>query len=252
MSQKSGIQDTAPPHTAAVFFDVTGTLLGLKRSVGSVYLEFIQRCGLAETGDACWEERLDKAFAKSLQGAEPLAFPGVSRVDLPNLERQWWRRRLRQSLDAVGLADSIRFEQFFEAVLAYYSQPEVWHLMKGCRQALSRLAARGVRLAVVSNFDSRLPNLLESLGIADFFETVVYSSRAGAAKPDALIFDLALQETGLPPNAVVHVGDSIAHDVRGAEAAGLRALLFDPQGRHSNQDENQRIERLTDIPGLLL
>ena len=236
---------------AAVFLDVTGTLLGLKRPVGAVYAQFIERFGLAAV-DASWPERLERAFARSLQRAEPLAFPAASESQLARLEKQWWQKRVGQTLEAVGLAGPACFDQFFEAVFAYYAQHEVWHLMEGCRQTLDRLAARRVRLAVVSNFDSRLPGLLESLGIARFFEALVYSSRAGAAKPDGRIFELALQETGLPPSAVLHVGDSVEQDVQGAQAAGIRAVLFDPKGRYSRHRSIQKIEHLTDIPGLLL
>lgn len=236
----------------AVFFDVTGTLLGLNQPVGEVYCRFIERLGLARRSDPRWAEGLEKAFATSLQQAPPLAFAGASESDLPELEKRWWRGRVEETVRSVGLDRCGLFEPFFEAVFAYYAGHDVWHLMPGCRQTLSVLAARRIRLAVVSNFDSRLPSLLKGLGIEEFFEIVVYSSRAGSAKPDGRIFQFALQQVQLAPGSVLHVGDSLVQDVQGARSVGMRAALFDPQGKYSREDGINRIERLTDIPDLLL
>jgi len=102
-------------------------------------------------------------------------------------------------------------------------------------EPLRRWRARGIRLAVVSNFDQRLIGLLEALGLAELLETVVVSSAVGAAKPDPLPFQRALQQLQLPPEAVWHIGDS-PEDEAGARAAGLRCLLIrrpKPQGTPS-------------------
>jgi putative hydrolase of the HAD superfamily len=77
---------------------------------------------------------------------------------------------------------------------------------------------------VVSNFDSRLEGVLTGLGLADWFETVVVSSRAGAAKPSPVPFQQALAALGLSPAQAWHVGDS-PEDEAGARAAGLRCLI---------------------------
>ncbi|MFM2159016.1 MAG: hypothetical protein RLZZ124_1490 [Cyanobacteriota bacterium] len=90
---------------------------------------------------------------------------------------------------------------------------------------LERWRARGLRLAVVSNFDQRLPGLLEALDLAPLFDAVVVSSAVGAAKPDPLPFHRALERLELPAEAVWHIGDS-PEDEAGAAAAGLRCLLI--------------------------
>jgi putative hydrolase of the HAD superfamily len=95
--------------------------------------------------------------------------------------------------------------------------PEVPDCLKRWRQ-------RGLKLAVVSNFDSRLPGLLEGLELAALVDTVVVSSSAGAAKPDPAPFRLALEALGVEPQEAWHVGDS-EEDAAGAAAAGLRCLL---------------------------
>lgn len=60
---------------------------------------------------------------------------------------------------------------------------------------------------------------------------VVDSTIVGTAKPDPRIFRHALAVLDLPAEAVLHVGDSAAADVAGAEAAGLAAVHLDPLDR---------------------
>ena len=96
--------------------------------------------------------------------------------------------------------------------------------------ALDRLAARGVALAVVSNWDERLPRLLAALGLAERFAAIVVSAEVGVEKPHRRIFEIAAERLGVAPGRIVHVGDRRLEDVEGAEAAGLRALWLDRGG----------------------
>jgi putative hydrolase of the HAD superfamily len=100
--------------------------------------------------------------------------------------------------------------------------------------ALESLSDRGVPMGIVSNFDGRLVRICEGLRLVPFFETVMMSARAGYAKPDARIFRAALETLGVATAAeALHVGDSVEEDVRGAQAAGLRACSSIAVGRGS-------------------
>ena len=85
---------------------------------------------------------------------------------------------------------------------------------------LAALRARGLRLAVVSNFDGRLLPLLDALGLATRVDAVVPSSRRrGAPSPTPRIFHAALARLGVAPAATLHVGDDLSTDVtRGVRA----------------------------------
>ena len=78
-------------------------------------------------------------------------------------------------------------------------------------------------MVVVSNWDDRLPVLLEGLGLARFFEAIVYSAGVGAEKPFPAIFHHALDHLELPPEQVIHIGDRQREDVEGAQAVGMQA-----------------------------
>jgi HAD superfamily hydrolase (TIGR01549 family) len=96
--------------------------------------------------------------------------------------------------------------------------------------ALRALRRRGVRLVVVSNWDASLPEVLDRVGIGQDVDAVVTSAGAGAAKPDAAMFEAALKAAGCAAEEALHVGDSPTEDRDGARAAGVRAFLIDRHG----------------------
>jgi REG-2-like HAD superfamily hydrolase len=135
--------------------------------------------------------------------------------------RPFWRWIVAQSTGCDN-------EAMFEEIFRYYETPEAWHLAPGAMVALSRLRAAGVRLAVVSNFDTRLRPLLQALGVAPLFDTLVVSAEVGFEKPCPAIFEAALVQLGdgLRCDEVLHVGDDRRNDVWGARDAGMHSLLW--------------------------
>jgi len=111
--------------------------------------------------------------------------------------------------------------------------------------ALDALAALGVRLGVVSNWDCALPGHLHGLGVADRFEVIAASAAVGAAKPDPAIFLFAAGAVGVTPARSLHVGDRRVEDYQGARAAGMRALLLD---RHGAEAGPEVVSTLTAVP----
>jgi putative hydrolase of the HAD superfamily len=104
--------------------------------------------------------------------------------------------------------------------------------------ALAReLATSGVRVAVLSNSEGRLAELLAEIGIADAFAAVVDSGRVGIEKPDRRIFDHTLAVLGATRPGI-HIGDSWPADIQGALGAGWRAIWF---GRRARPVDDSRI-----------
>jgi putative hydrolase of the HAD superfamily len=109
------------------------------------------------------------------------------------------------------------FVEAFRGALVFEPEP-------GAPEALERLAAAGLPLAVVSNWDSSLPETLAELGLAEPLTAIVTSADAGAEKPAPAIFRAALARLGSAPQRTLHVGDE-SSDEAGARQAGL---LFRP------------------------
>jgi len=111
---------------------------------------------------------------------------------------------------------------------------------------LSGLAAAGVGVAVVSNWDCSLPEALASAGIE--VAHVCSSGASGSSKPDPRIFHAALAALGVAPERALHVGDTEETDGVGARAAGVDARIVDRGGRAGGADT---ITALTDVLDLL-
>jgi putative hydrolase of the HAD superfamily len=95
---------------------------------------------------------------------------------------------------------------------------------------LRELRARGHAIAVVSNWDVSLHDVLERTGLRTLVDAVVTSAELGVAKPDRRIFEHALGLIGAAPADAVHVGDDVLADVEGARAAGIAAVLVARDG----------------------
>jgi putative hydrolase of the HAD superfamily len=224
-----------------VFFDAAGTLFRVRGSVSRAYATVAARHGVAAS-----PEEIERRFRVVFRDMPPMCFPGVPAEKLPSHERAWWRDVVSGAFVGLRFND---FEKFFSDLFCYFARADSWELFPDVTPALNGVRARHLRLAVVSNFDSRLAQICEGLGIARFFDAVVMSSQAGCAKPDPRIFATALERVGVRADEALHVGDSESLDVEGAEAAGVRALLLDRAAKTS--DPGRRIGDLREVLTLL-
>jgi len=84
------------------------------------------------------------------------------------------------------------------------------------------------RLALVTNGAPDVQReKLSHTAFAPSFEVTIISAELGVGKPDAQIFETALAALDLKPQHAVMIGDSLARDVAGAQAAGMRAIWID-------------------------
>jgi putative hydrolase of the HAD superfamily len=115
---------------------------------------------------------------------------------------------------------------------------------------IEALKKRGLRLAIVSNWDSSLTSHCDDLGMTPLFDTIVGSFYVGFEKPDPRIFAVALERLQVTADEVMHVGDMYVSDVVGARRAGIVPILLD---RHDLQADADclRVHTLDEILPLL-
>ncbi len=102
-------------------------------------------------------------------------------------------------------------------------------LLPGVHEGLAFLADRA-QLALISDTafspGSVLRELMEHVGIDRYFSAWVFSDETGVAKPHPEAFARALQTLGGGPESALHIGDIERTDIKGAKAAGMRAILY--------------------------
>lgn len=114
------------------------------------------------------------------------------------------------------------------AVRAFFAfEREQWKPYPQAEATLRQLSEQGYRLALISNAtdDELIQALAERSGLRKWFDISLSSAGVGLRKPHPGIFQVVLEEWGLPPSQVVMVGDTLRFDIAGAHDAGLKAIL---------------------------
>jgi putative hydrolase of the HAD superfamily len=138
------------------------------------------------------------------------------------------------------------------AVRAEHARRNLWRrVLPGVPEALGRLRASGLRLAVVSNANGTVQQLLEEVALASHFDVLLDSFVERIEKPDPRLFERALARLGVSAARALHVGDLYHVDVVGARAAGLAAALIDTGNLYRDVD-CPRFSSLPDFVDALL
>jgi putative hydrolase of the HAD superfamily len=223
-----------------VTFDVGGTLIHPYPSVGAVYAEVLTRRGFpAEptATEAAFEDAWECAARRVPANRERYGWS-------PDGERGYWRTLLAMTVERLGGAAPPpgAAEELFER----FGHRETWRVFPEVPGALEALASRGVPMAILSNWDSRLPALLRELGIRHHFGPILVSALEGYEKPDPRIFRLAADRAGVAPEEMLHVGDRDREDLEGARSAGCQGLKIRRNGGGAGEGISAVARRLED------
>lgn len=171
------------------------------------------------------------------------ADPGLKHR-LSELRRRILLHALLDAGYAQGEADELA-ELGFQVFLAARHQVQ---LFPEVHPTLERLALR-YTLGVITNGNADV----RRLGLADYFRFALCAEELGIGKPDPHPFQTALRHAGVDAGQAVHIGDHPGDDIAGAQAAGLRAIWFNPQGKawEGEQLPDAQIRGLAELPALL-
>lgn len=208
--------------TAAVFFDLDGTLVhdGAGDAVRRTAEILAQRHGLSEAD-------LRSANAAAWRECWSLHGEGWMRGEMEDhaLPREIWRRTLqRLSRNDPAILD--------EAVLLHVeAERGTFTLYEESIEVLDSLRADGVPLGLITNGPGAFQRAkLDDVGITERFDVVIASGDIGVTKPDVEIFRRALDGLGVRSAQALHVGDDFDADVVGAARAGMQALWINRDG----------------------
>jgi HAD superfamily hydrolase (TIGR01662 family) len=126
-----------------------------------------------------------------------------------------------------------------------------FHLYDDAEAVLRQLAARQVKIGLISNSHRSLDDFVEHFHLHGLVAAAVSSAEHGYLKPHPSIFEAALSQAGVDARESLMVGDSLAHDVQGARRVGMRGVLLHRAEGPLPDVDVPVIRNLTDLPPLL-
>jgi putative hydrolase of the HAD superfamily len=202
-----------------IVLDAVGTLIYATPDVPTAYFEIGRRHG-SRLSRADVTARFREAFRES-EGRDLESAGGeTGRTDEATEEKRW-RRIVAEVLPDTASADAC-----FQELFAHFGLPESWACFDDVQPTLDLLRKRGLEIAIASNFDARLHSVCDGLSQLTAIRHRVVSSEVGFRKPCHSFYDALLDEIRASPDEVLMVGDDLENDVRGAESAGIRAVLI--------------------------
>lgn len=207
-----------------VTFDAAHTLLRSSWSPGAMAVECGRSIGL-EIPDVAAD-----TYVSLMRRRWPSYLEDNLSNDDARCDRFW------DQLAADWLSEQGHSSQFAAPLMAaareqlYGSQMSVFGLYEDVDAALAVVASRGLKAAVISNWDYSLHRILRRVGIFDRFDFVAASLQIGPEKPDPALFHWVLERMEVAPQETLHIGDDPIDDVQGARDSGMMALHLDRGG----------------------
>ena len=223
--------------TKAVFFDVDYTLIypgPMFQAVG--YRQACERHGIA---------------------VEEARYADAVRAALASLDHEQVRyedavftRFIRRIIEEMG-GRGDQIEACAVEMYAAWAHCHHFHLYDEAEAVLRELAARDLKIGLISNSHRKLDDFVEHFKLHGLVAAAVSSAQHGYCKPHPSIFQAALTQAGVDAGESLMVGDSLTHDVHGARAVGMRGVLLHRAGGPLPDVDVPVIRDLTDLPTLL-
>jgi putative hydrolase of the HAD superfamily len=216
----------------AIFFDVGNTLL-------------FPNCSrihapLAERGIVPEVEHL-----RDLECRTKNKFDGMMTAN-GSTDRSFWWLFYSQLLSEIGLEDDV----IRDRLVAGIRQSCNWDQIRPNTEEQLCEIGECYQIAVISNADGKIENVLQRCGIARSFRSITDSGLVGYEKPHPEIFHQALKSMNAAPEESLYVGDVYSVDYLGATGAGMRAILMDVPGAYRDKGV-PRVESLEELTTIL-
>ena len=205
----------------AVFFDLDDTLFDHR---------YASRCALERlraTYDQLAHADLPDLESANLEILNAVHLDVLSGVIGPDEARERRFGELFRRFGASLSAEELR------GVAAWYREEYCnhWRAVPGGIELLKKIKERGIMTGIVSN------NLLEEqmqklriCNLQEHLDVLVISEEAGVSKPNARIYEIALERANVKSHETVMIGDAWENDIVGAQAAGIRTIWYNCYG----------------------
>ncbi len=199
----------------AVIFDAEGTIVHIRPSVGRIYADVLKNFGKeveAEEVEQRFRRLWPEIKSRLKEFSEKTCY-------------EFWRDAFFSTV--YPWLEGIPGSKAFELAYELFGSSKAFTKAPGIEEALVYLRRRGIKTAVLSNWDHRLHAVLKELGLYPYFDCVLAACEIGIGKPQKEAFLLTCDLLRVRPSEALMIGNDPEDDYRGAIAAGLSAYLYE-------------------------
>ena len=222
-----------------VMFDFADTIARLSPSKEELLQKFIKN-----------EIDLDVPIAKIAevyQYATNLIFYSSVAIKELDKKQEFYNEFNNSIISLLGLSHLLDSSKLF----AHFKEHgQHWILKNEVKDLFIELKDNGYLLSLVSNFDTRLYDVLDKMHISDYFDSIFVSQEVGLEKPDVGFFKLPLKHHQIESQNSFFIGDSYLLDYLPSSRLGINAILLD-ENRFYGLVKN-RISNLRELKNIIL
>lgn len=219
----------------AVLFDLVGTLIYVKDPVGKIYANAASSFGLHVN-----EKEIERAFQEIFKKKEK---PIGSEIE----EIKWWQELVYETFKLCNIDIKDKNEKIFEVLFNEFKTKSPWRLYLDVLPVLNEIRKCKISTGIVTNFDSRVLNILNELNLSSYFDCIGYSGKVGYSKPHPKIFQYVLNKLNVVPEEVLYVGDDLELDYYPALNLNIKPILIVRKEKESQIKGITVISRLSQI-----
>jgi len=233
-----------------IFFDLGDTLMYDKDPWGPIFpcADATMRKSLAEAG---------YSLAENAYGEFDTIFDLYYHRRTDTVKEETTVQLLRELMEKQGASppDPV----LFAAMEAMYAITQKnWFVEEDATQTLEALKGMGYRLGIISNAadDENVQELVDKGQLRPYFEFILSSAACGIRKPDAHIFQLALDHFKVSPEKTAMIGDTLDADILGANQIGIYSIWASRRAKDPPEGElpiqpQAVVASLSEVPKLL-
>ena len=225
-----------------VFFDLDRTLWDFEKNSHTTLLQLISHFNLIDKGVDTAESFIKKYKIHNAKLWDLYRGDKINKQELRS-------KRFLMALAEYGIKDKDLAEQFG---LAYIKKsPLQINLFPFSHEALSYLKTK-YTLHIITNGFAEVQHIkLAASDLKQYFDIVVTSEKAGVKKPNAKIFEFALEQANAKAEQSIMIGDDLVVDVFGAEKVGMQGIYFNPNKKEHKLEVVHEIFCLSELMTLL-
>jgi REG-2-like HAD superfamily hydrolase len=217
-------------HVRAISLDAMGTLIELRVNAQHTYYEILKKLGhpAEKIAPLLMDPGRFRRYWQEAEARLPARFLAEHRDrfhNYPDTPYAFWGLIFEAMFRDLGL-DKEELLMALETAYQHFTDADLWRVEPTFPELAAFCSQRDIQLYITSNWDRRLPVILERLDVACFFAEIITSAQVGYEKPSKKIFAHLVAAAGCSPAEILHVGDSPMADIWGARQSGLRPVLF--------------------------